>query len=89
MEKWEEAHEAEYNLLIGYNTWMLAEKPSDKNIIRSRWIFRLKQDNLGQIDWYKARLVAQGFSQIPGVDFNKTYSPTIQLTSIQLIITLA
>jgi Reverse transcriptase (RNA-dependent DNA polymerase) len=44
---------------------------------------------LGQIDNYKARLVAQGFSQVPGLDFNETYSPTIRFTTIRLILALA
>ena len=74
---------------MGYNTWTLVDKPPNINIVGSRWTFRLKRDNMGNIDHYEARLVAQGFSQVPGLDFNKTYSPTIRLTSIRLILTLA
>ena len=63
--------------------------PPNINIISSRWIFRIKRDNLGNINVYKARLVAQGFSQTPGIDFNETYSPTICMTSIRLIFAIA
>ena len=52
-------------------------------------MFRVKRDNLGHINKYKARFVAQDFSQVPGIDLNETYSPTIQFTTIRLIIALA
>ena len=65
------------------------DAPLDTNIVGSQWTFWVKHDNLGQINRYKAWLVAQGFSQIPGIDFHETYSPTIQLTSIWFILTYA
>ena len=86
---WKSACDAEYEILMGYHTWDLVEKPADVNIVGSRWMFRVKCDNLNRINKFKARLVTQGVSQIPGLDFNKTYSPTICFTSIRLILTLA
>ena len=52
------------------------------------WTFRVKHDNLGEINKYKARLIAQGFSQIAGLDYNRIYSPMIRFTSICLILAL-
>jgi Reverse transcriptase (RNA-dependent DNA polymerase) len=52
-------------------------------------MFQVKQDNLGQLDKRKSRLIAQGYSQMPGINFNETYSPTIRFTSIQFILALA
>ena len=49
----------------------------------------MKRDNLGQTAKYKARLVAQGFSQVAGLDFSKIYFPTIRFMSIRLILALA
>ena len=45
--KWREACQQEYNNLIGYHTWMLVDRPPNTNIIGSRWMFRVKRDNLG------------------------------------------
>ena len=87
--KWKSACDEEYNTLLGYHTWTLVERPPNTNIVGSRWTFRVKWDNHGQVDRYKARLVAQGFSQVPGLDFNETYTPTIRLTTIRFIIALA
>ena len=72
----------EYNVLKEYHTWTLVEKPPNANIVGCRWTFRIKRDNLGQIDKLKSRLVTQKFSHIPGIDFDETYSLTIQFTSI-------
>ena len=59
------------------------------NIVSSRWTLRVKHDNLGKINKYKARLISQGFSQVSGLDYNEMYSPTIRFTSIHLILALA
>ena len=66
----------------------LIERPPDTNIVGSRWTFHVKRDNLGCVNNLKSQLIAQGFSQVPGLDFNEMYSPTIQFTSIQLILAL-
>ena len=87
--KWRKSCEEEYKTLLGYHTWNLVEKPPDINIVGSRWTFRVKRNNLGQVDKYKARLVAQGFSQVFGLDFNETFSPTIRFTSIRFILAMA
>ena len=87
--EWRPACEAEYDILMGYHTWKLIEKPPSSNIVRCHWTFRVKRDNLGAINKFKARLVAQGFSQVKGLDYNETFSPTIKFTTIRLMIALA
>ena len=81
-EKWKSACNEEYNTLMGYHTWTLVKRPPNTNIMGSCWTFRVKRDNYGQVDRYKAHLVAQGFSQIPGLNFNETYAPMICLMTI-------
>ena len=88
-DEWRKACQAEYDTLTGYGTWTLIDRPQNVNVVGNRWVFRIKRDNVGKIDRYKARLVAQGFSQIPGIDFTETYSPTIRFTSIRFILALA
>jgi hypothetical protein len=87
--EWKKSCQDEFETLIGYRTWDLVEKPEGVNLVGSRWTFRVKRDNKGNVDKFKARVVAQGYSQIPGVDFQETYSPTIRFTSIRLILALA
>ena len=54
--------------------WEVVEKPNDKNIIRSKWVFDVKNDAEGKITRLKARLVA---IQEKGFDYIETFSPTI------------
>jgi Reverse transcriptase (RNA-dependent DNA polymerase) len=67
----------------------LEEAPPGANIIGSKWVFKAKKDAAGNIARYKARLVAQGFSQIGGVDYDDTYAPVAKLASSRAIIAMA
>ena len=87
--RWAQAIEEEYQALINTNTWTLCELPRGANVIGSRWVFKTKRDETGKIVRYKARLVAQGFSQEPGRDFFDTYAPVAKLTSIRTILSIA
>ena len=49
--------------------------PKDKNIVTCKWVFKVKRKADGSIDRYKAQLVAQGYSQEPGQDYDDTYAP--------------
>ena len=67
----------------------LVELPKDKRVIGSKWVFRRKISEDGKSVKFKARLVAQGFTQKPGEDFDETYSPLVRFESIRVIISLA
>ena len=61
----------------------------NKNIISSRWIFTYKRNDKGEITKYKARLVARGFTQLYGVDYNETFSPTLKQDSLRIVTSIA
>ena len=54
----------------------------DANVVASKWVFQAKKDAAGNMVRYKARLVAQGFSQIPGVNYFDTFAPVARLAPI-------
>jgi hypothetical protein len=64
------------------------ERPK-QNVIGSKWVFRNKQDEHGVVTRNKARLVAQGFTQVEGLDFGETYAPVARLESIRILIAYA
>ena len=69
--------------------WVLIDPPAGANIVGSRTVLHYKLDKHGQIQECKSRVVAQGFSQIEGIDYNETFSPTAKLTAIRIIAALA
>ena len=81
--------EEELAALHKAGTWTIVAPPPGANIVGSRWVFRVKKDADGNIVRKKARLVAQGFSQIPGVDYFDTFAPVARLASIRTILAMA
>jgi hypothetical protein len=79
---WEGGIREELAMLATAGTWELVEPPAGANIVGSKWVFRAKKDAAGNIVRHKARLVAQGFSQVPGIDYFDTYAPVAKLASI-------
>lgn len=87
--EWKHAMQEEYDALIKQHTWSLVPLPPDKNLVSCKWIFKLKRHADGTIARHKARLVARGFSQEYGVDYDETFSPVVRHTTVRLMLELA
>lgn len=87
--EWKAAMADEVCAIINMDTWELVSRRDDVNIIGSRFVLRNKFKEDGILDKRKARLVAQGFAQRPGIDFSFTFAPVARLSSIRLLSCLA
>ena len=69
--------------------WELTTLPPGKKAISCKWVYKVKMNNDGSIDYYKARLVAQGFDQNFGSDYDETFCPVVRLESLRSLIALS
>jgi hypothetical protein len=79
---WVNAMKEELNQIEKNETWELVPRPKDKNVIGTKWVFRNKLDEDGQIVRNKARLVCKGYAQVEGIDFEETFAPVARLEAI-------
>jgi hypothetical protein len=84
-----EAMQQEYDALQSNHTWTLCPRPLHHNVIRNKWVFKVKRKADGSVERFKARLVAKGFDQMSGVDYTETFSPVIKPSTIRVILALA
>jgi hypothetical protein len=87
-QNWKDAIEDELIKLRTLDTWEVTDLPDGRKTVGSKWVFTVKYTPTGLLDRFKARLVAQGFSQVPGTDFIETFSPTVRLESLRTLLAI-
>jgi hypothetical protein len=86
--EWVDAMKEEYQSIIKNDVWEIVPRPKSKDVVSSKWLFKIKYAADGSIEKYKARFVARGFSQKEGIDYEETFTPVARYTSIRTIIAL-
>ena len=89
--EWEAAAQEEYDSLLAHKTFSIVPLPAGRKAVGSKWVFKTKRNAEGRVIRYKARLVAQGFSQKPGVDYvpDELSAPVARMDSIRTTLALA
>ena len=85
-DKWREAIQKEFENMEKNNVWKVMSKqkvPSDRRLLGTKWVFKVKKNRV-----FKARLVTQGYAQIPGINHKDNFSPVIYKTTFRLILVL-
>jgi len=85
-EAWKKAIDEELDSIKRNKVWTLVDRPPGTNIVSTSWIFKIKRSPEGDIQRYKARLVARGFLQRYGVDYLETYAPVASSITIRLLL---
>ena len=90
-ESWDEAIHEELNQLHDMGTWKLVDLPEGREAIGSKWVFIRKCDEHGNVVHHKVRLVAQGYSQTPGIDLSETgtFAPVMRLDTLRTMLAIS
>lgn len=88
-DEWKSSMQREYDALIANGTWNLVPLPDDKKAIPCRWVYKVKPATRAEPQIYKSRLVAKGFKQIYGVDYDDTYAPVVRLSGLRILLSVA
>ena len=88
-ECWVKAMDEELEQIERNNTWELVPRPKDKNVIRTKWVFKNKLNENGEVIRNKARLVCKGYVQQEGIDFEEKFSPIARLEAIRMFLALS
>ena len=86
---WVVAMQEELNQFEHQKVWKLVPKPQNRKVIDTRWVFRNKLDEEGTVTRNKARLLAKGFSQAEGIDYDETFAPVARLEAIRMFLAFA
>ena len=81
--------EEEMKSIRDNETWSLVELPRGHRAIRLKWVYKVKRDENGNIAKYKACLVAKGYVQHLGIDFEEVFAPIARLESVRLLLAIA
>jgi len=83
---WKSAMEKEITSLERYNTWEEVASHSDGRFVNTKWVLKKKRDEHGNLVKYKARLTARGFTQVPGLDYDETFSAVVQTDTLRILL---
>jgi hypothetical protein len=85
-EAWRNSMKEEYQSLLENRTWELIDRPKDRKCIKSGWVYKAKRNEAGSVYRLKSRLVAKGYSQVLGIDFNETFAPVGMRSTLRMLI---
>ena len=86
---WKQAMKEELDHIVMNETSELVPRPEDKNVIRTKWVFRNKINDQGKVVRNKATLVCKGYSQQEQIDYNETYAPVPRIEVVKLFLAYA
>lgn len=87
--QWKKAIDEELASLKENGVWEVVPQPTNRRIVDCKWVFKVKTDSKGEIERYKARLVARGFTQVPGTDFDEIFSPVVRFDSMRFLLAIS
>ena len=86
---WIKAMQEEMDSILLNDTWTLVDLPPGRKVVGCKWVFKKKLNENGDVERFKARIVAQGFSQKYGVDYDAVFAPVVRQTTFRILLSVA
>ena len=87
--KWLAAVNSELDSIQENDVWTVVERPKNKSVIGTRWVFKIKRNAKNEPERYKARLVAKGYNQEHEIDYFETFAPVVKVQTLRIIFAIA
>ncbi|XP_070055143.1 uncharacterized protein [Nicotiana tomentosiformis] len=87
--RWVEAMQLEIKVLEDNDTWKVVPLPQGKRVIGCKWVYKIKYKATGELERFKVRLVAKGYNQQEGLDYQETFSPVVEMVTVRAVISIA
>ncbi|KAK9769258.1 putative Integrase catalytic domain-containing protein [Seiridium cardinale] len=87
--QWYKAMGSEHKSLVDNRTWKLCQLPKGRRALTGKWVYKVKTNQDGEVERYKARWVVRGFEQTDGVDFNETFASVVKPMSYKVLFAIA
>ena len=81
---WKQVVKEDLDQIVKNETWELVPRPADKNVIGTKWVFRNKMNEQGEVVRNKAILVCKGYSKQEGIEYDETYAPMARMEVVRL-----
>lgn len=86
---WQSAMAEEIHNIQKNETWVLTTLPPNQMAIGVKWVYKIECTIKGEVEWYKAKLVAKDYKQNYGIDYEECFAPVARLDMVRLLISLA
>ena len=86
---WVKAMKSELDSMYSDQVWDLVKVPNDIKLVGCKWVYKRKRGIDGNVETFKVRLVAKGYTQKEGIDYEQTFPPITMLKSIRILLSIA
>ena len=87
--KWVNAMQEEIDALVENKTWDLVKLPKEKNVVGWKWVYKTKHDSNGNVNRHKVRLVAKGYAQMQGIDYDETFALVAKMATLRTLLAVS